>query len=231
VVISSRILASFRRKAAAVDAALQRAYGAPALRPPRDPLGTLVHTILSQHTSDVNSARGFARLRQRFAGWTAVRDAPDAAVIEAVRPSGLGVIKAARIQAVLRRITAERGILSLRFLRAWPAVRAKAWLRTLPGVGPKTAAIVLVFGLGKPAFPVDTHVERVGRRLGLILRRMDVERAHDWMEAIIRPARYGRFHLLLVRHGRETCKAVQPRCGVCSVRRFCDYYRSATRRR
>jgi endonuclease-3 len=225
--MSSRILASLRRKAARVDAALQAAYGRPRRRARRDPVSTLVLTILSQNTSDVNSARGFARLRARFPRWEAVRDAPVRSVVEAVRPSGLGALKAPRIQAALRRITAARGRLSLDFLRRWPAGRAKAWLRALPGVGPKTAAIVLVFGLGKPAFAVDTHVDRVGRRLGLIPLRLSVEAAHDWMEAIVPPARRGPFHLLLVRHGREICKAGRPRCEVCPVRRCCDFYRRA----
>lgn len=226
--MSFRILASLRRKAARVDAALQAAYGRPRRRAHRDPVSTLVLTILSQNTSDVNSARGFARLRARFADWASVRDAPVASVVEAIRPAGLGVLKAPRIQAALRRITEARGVLSLGFLRRWPRARAKAWLRTLPGVGPKTAAIVLVFGLGKPAFAVDTHVERVGRRVGLIPLRLSVEAAHEWMEAVVPPRRHGPFHLLLVRHGREICKAGRPRCEICPIRRLCDFYRRTT---
>jgi endonuclease III len=216
--------ANLRRKAVRADQALAAWYGAPRRRSRRDPVSSLVHTILSQNTSDTNSGRAFQRLRQRFPSWAAVRDAPVGAVIEAIRPAGLGVLKAPRIQAVLRRITAERGALSLDFLRRWPVGRAKAWLRSLSGVGPKTAAIVLVFALGKPAFAVDTHVYRVGTRIGLIPRGMPVEAAHDWMEALVRPARYGPFHRLLVRHGREICRAGRPRCEICPARRLCDFY-------
>lgn len=185
----------------------------------------LVHTILSQNTSDTNSGRAFGRLRARFPTWVDVIGAPAEAVIEAIRPAGLSALKAPRIQAVLRRITSERGALSLDFLRRWPVDRAKAWLRSVDGVGPKTAAIVLVFGLGKPAFAVDTHVYRVGGRIGIIPEGTSVEDAHDWMEALVRPERYRPFHLLLVRHGREICKAGRPRCEICPVRRLCDFYR------
>lgn len=192
----------------------------------------LVLTILSQNTTDVNSGRAFERLRDRFRSWAAVRDAPPRMVVEAIRPAGLGTLKAPRIQAALRTITQERGgRLSLDFLRRWPVGRAKQWLRRLHGVGPKTAAIVLVFGLGKPAFAVDTHVHRVGRRIGLIPGQMSAEQAHEWMEALVRPSRYGEFHLLLVRHGREVCRAARPRCEVCPVRDVCRFYAAARGRR
>ncbi|HET8998129.1 MAG TPA: endonuclease III [bacterium] len=216
--------AALRRKAARIDRILEDAYGPPRRRSRRDAVATLVHTILSQNTSDTNSGRAFDRVRARFRSWAALRDAPLEAVIEAIRPAGLSALKAPRIQAVLRRITAERGALSLDFLRRWPVGRAKTWLRSLDGVGPKTAAIVLVFGLGKPAFAVDTHVDRVGRRIGLIPEGMSVEDAHEWMEALVRPERYGPFHLLLVRHGREICKAGRPRCEICPARRICDFF-------
>ncbi|HKV44916.1 MAG TPA: endonuclease III [bacterium] len=213
-----------RRKTARIDRILQAHYGRPKRRSQRDPVSTLVHTILSQNTSDVNSRRAFERLRARFPSWEILRDAPVAAVIEAIRIAGLSRLKAPRIQSVLRRITVERGRLSLGFLRRWPADRAKAWLQGLHGVGPKTAAIVLVFGLGRPAFAVDTHVYRVARRVGLIPDDLSVAAAHDWLEALVPPGRYGPLHLLLVRHGRETCRARRPRCGVCPVRRVCDFY-------
>lgn len=211
-----------RRKAAAVDRVLRRRYH---LRPwrPRDPLGMLIGTILSQHTSDTNSDRAYARLRRRFQTWEAVRAASTGRIAAAIRPAGLSALKAPRIQTVLRRLGRERGRLSLAFLRRWPRERARAWLRGLPGVGPKTAAIVLQFGLAKPAFPVDTHVDRVGRRLGLIPPRMSTEDAHVWMEALVPATRYGPLHRFLVRHGREICTARAPRCEVCPVRRWCDY--------
>lgn len=221
--------AALCRKAARIERLLEARYGRPRRGRSRDPLSTLVGTILSQHTSDTNSHRALARLRARFSSWTAVRDAPLRAVFEAVRPAGLGAVKARRIQAALRRIAAERGTLSLEFLRRWPTARAKAWLQDLDGVGPKTAAIVLLFGLGKPAFPVDTHVYRVGRRLGLIPRRLSPEGAHAWMEEVVRPERYGPVHLLVVRHGREVCRAQGPRCSICPVRRLCDFYEQRTK--
>ena len=217
-----------RRKAAALDRVLRKRYR---LRPwrSRDPLGTLVGTILSQHTSDTNSGRAYAQLRRRFATWEAVRAASTAAIAEAIRPAGLASLKAPRIHAVLERLARERGRLSLAFLRRWPRDKARAWLRSIPGVGPKTAAIVLQFGLAKPAFAVDTHVDRVGRRLGLIPPRMSTEDAHTWMEALVPTSRYGPFHRFLVRHGREICTARQPRCEVCPIRRWCDYAAASRR--
>lgn len=214
--------ASLRYQAAAVDRILRRRYR---LRPwrSRDPLGMLIGTILSQHTSDTNSERAYAQLRRRLPTWEAVRAATTAQVAAAIRPAGLASLKAPRIHAVLRRLARERGRLSLAFLRGWPRDEARAWLRSVPGVGPKTAAIVLQFGLAKPAFAVDTHVDRVGRRLGLIPARMSTEDAHAWMEALVPPARYGPLHRFLVRHGREVCTARGPRCEVCPIRAWCDY--------
>lgn len=217
--------AALRWKAGRVDRLLEARDGPVRRRRRSDLVDVLVRTILSQNTSDANSDRAMARLRSRFRSWATVRDAPLGAVVDALRPAGLAALKAPRIRAALTTITEEgAGRLSLAFLRRWPADRAKQWLRGLHGVGPKTAAIVLVFGLGKPAFPVDTHVYRVGRRVGLIPEDMSVEQAHDWMEALVRPERYGAFHLLLVRHGREVCRAGRPRCEVCPVRGMCKFY-------
>jgi endonuclease-3 len=229
-VIRRRPSAALRRKVARVDRLLEARYGRMRRHRRQDLVAVLVGTILSQNTTDVNSGRALERLRSRFASWASLRDAPVEAVVDAIRPAGLGTLKAPRIQAALRTIANERGgEVSLDFLRRWPAGRAKVWLRSLHGVGPKTAAIVLVFGLGKPAFAVDTHVYRVGRRLGLIPGKMSVEQAHDWMEALVRPRRYGAFHLLLVRHGREVCRAPRPRCEVCPLRRVCKFYAAACR--
>jgi endonuclease-3 len=223
--------AALRRKAARADRLLERHSGRPARNRRSDPLAELIGTILSQHTSDTNSHRAFTRLRARFPSWEAVLDAPPGAVVDAIRSGGLGVLKARRIHAVLRRIVGERGAPSLDFLRRWDGRRARAWLRSLEGVGPKTAAIVLMFALGKRAFAVDTHVYRIGRRMGLIPDRLSLEEAHPWMETLIRPGRYRPFHLLLVRHGRELCKARRPRCPLCPVRGLCDFYRATTDRR
>lgn len=221
---------ALRRKAQRIDRALEEYYGIPA-RWRLDPLSELILTILSQNTSDVNSWRAFERLRERFPTWEAVRDAPMEALQEAIRPAGLSAQKAPRIQRILRQITEEHSQLSLDFLADWSVEEAKAWLRRLDGVGPKTAAIVLLFSLDKPAFPVDTHVHRVGTRLGLIPEGMSAEKAHDWMEALIAPERYLPFHLLLIRHGREICRAQRPRCELCPVRRWCNFYRRLRARR
>ncbi|MFN3307719.1 MAG: endonuclease III domain-containing protein, partial [Anaerolineales bacterium] len=157
-----------KRLAKRITQKLLRAYGEPRWRQPLPPLDELISTILSQNTNDNNRDRAFEALRQRFPTWEAVRDAPLPDVIEAIRSAGLAQQKAPRIQAVLRAITEQRGRLDLDFLREFDAAEALRWLRQFKGVGPKTAAIVLLFSLNKPAFPVDTHIHRVTRRLGLI---------------------------------------------------------------
>jgi len=184
-------------------------------------LEELVGTILSQHTSDVNAERAYQALRARFPTWQAVLEADPAAVAEAIRAGGLAEVKAHRIQAVLAAIQAERGALDLEFLRALPTEQARAYLEALPGVGPKTAACVLVFALGKPAIPVDTHVHRVARRLELIPPGMNADAAHRALEAQV-PERFRyAFHVLLIRHGRAICRAPIPRCESCPLLDLC----------
>ena len=193
---------------------------------PRDPVATLVGTILSQNTNDVNRDRAFDRLREQFPTWELVRDAPTGALVEAVRPAGLAPTKAPRIQEALRRITAERGEISLGFLADMPLAEARQWLLSLPGVGPKTAAIVLLFALGRPAFPVDTHVHRVTRRLGLIPDRTTREKAHELLEQLVPPELYYVFHINLIAHGRAVCHARNPECARCVLQDDCVYYAS-----
>jgi endonuclease-3 len=212
-----------------IHAALLRIYGTPTWRPHHPPLDELVLTILSQHTSDVNSFRAFKTLRAALPTWEAVRDAPVAAVAAAIQSGGLAQVKAPRIQAVLRRIWEERGSFDLDFLRTAPLNEARAWLTALPGVGPKTAACVLLFSCGRPALPVDTHVHRVARRLGLVPDRVSAEGAQLLLESMIPPDDYYAFHLNLIRHGREVCKAPRPRCEVCVIRAWCAYYAATTR--
>lgn len=204
---------------------LLAAYGT-SVRQPGDPLAALVSTILSQNTNDVNRDRAFARLRERFPTWEAVRDAPPEAVIEAIRPAGLAPTKAPRIQEALRRISAERGALSLDFLADLPLEEARTWLLAIPGVGPKTAAIVLLFALGRPAFPVDTHIHRVARRLGLIPPRASREQAHELLERLLPPDIYYPFHINLIAHGRAVCHARNPECDGCILRDGCAFYSS-----
>ena len=212
----------------AVYARLLEAFGLPDWGQAAPPLDELVNTILSQNTNDRNRDVAFLRLRERFPTWEDVRDAPLAEVIDCVRPAGLGNQKGARIQEVLRQISAERGSLDLWFLKEMPDAEALAWLTRFKGVGPKTASIVLVFSLGKPAFPVDTHVYRVSGRIGLRPADITVEQAHVYLSGVFQPAQYGPGHLLLIRLGREICHARKPECFRCPLTVICDYYQGQT---
>ena len=194
---------------------------------PHDPVATLVYTMLSQNTNDVNRDRAFERLRGRFPTWEAVRDAPVEELIEAIRPAWLAPTKGPRIRQALRRITAERGGISLDFLTDLPLEEARAWLLSFPGVGPKTAAIVLLFALGRAAFPVDTHVHRVTRRLGLIPDRTTREKAHQLLERLVPAETYYPFHLNLIAHGRAVCHARGPECTRCILQDHCVHYASS----
>ncbi len=205
---------------------LRDLYGDPPHRPDGDPLAALVNTILSQNTNDRNRDIAFAALRARFPTWEGVRDAPTDAVIEAIRPAGLAPTKGPNIQAALRQITAERGELTLAFLETLPLEEARQWLTRLNGVGPKTAAIVLLFALGRPAFPVDTHVHRVTRRLGLIPQNTSREKAHILLEALVPPELYWALHLNLIAHGRRVCHARKPACEKCPLCAQCAYYQA-----
>jgi endonuclease-3 len=196
-------------------------WGRPEWREPLPALDELVSTILSQNTNDRNRDLAFNALRQRFATWEQVRDADPAEVVAAIRIAGLSNQKGPRIQAVLREITAERGALDLDFLKELPVEEARTWLTHFKGVGPKTAAIVLVFSLGKPAFPVDTHIYRVSGRLGLRPEGMTVEEAHPHLAGLFPPEEYGPAHLNLIRLGREICHARKPECGRCPLRDLC----------
>lgn len=204
-------------------------YGEPTWRNPLPALDELVSTILSQNTNDTNRDRAFQSLRRRFPTWEAVRDAEPEAVIEAIRSAGLANQKGPRIQQVLREITAERGDLSLDFLEPLPPDQAREWLQKFKGVGPKTAAIVLLFSLNKPAFPVDTHIYRVSGRLGLRPARMTVEQAHTYLENLFTPETYYSAHLNLIRLGREFCLARKPNCPACPLNDVCIYYQSQSR--
>ena len=153
-------------------------------------------------------------------------NAPTEAVIAAIKPAGLANQKAPRIQEVLRRIYAERGELNIDFLADLPIPEAKAWLTSFNGVGPKTAAIVLCFAFQRPAFPVDTHIHRVGQRIGFLPQGISADNAHPVMEAIVPPEDYFTFHINLIRLGREICQARRPRCEVCPLTPYCDYYQS-----
>jgi endonuclease-3 len=194
---------------------LRRQYGPVNLGEPLPPLDELIATILSQNTSDRNSDAAFAELRRRFPDWDAVRRAPVAAVVKAIHSAGLARQKAPRIKAILRQIHRQRGELSLDFLHDLPAAEGVRYLRGFVGVGPKTAACVLLFACGKPVLPVDTHVHRVSRRLGLIGARVSAEQAHEDLARQVPPDRVLEFHIQLIRHGRRVCTARDPRCEDC----------------
>ncbi|MBV9173956.1 MAG: endonuclease III [Chloroflexi bacterium] len=196
-------------------------YGRPTWEPAYEPVEELVGTILSQHTSDVNSARAFASLRSRFQSWESVRDAPLGELTDAIRSGGLAIVKAQRIQAVLRALTGPDGNVELPDLRRMRRRSALDLLLALPGVGRKTAACVLLFGAHVPALPVDTHVHRVSLRLGLVPPRTTPEATSDRLEAELDPREYYAFHVNLIRLGREICRAPRPRCEVCPLRERC----------
>ncbi len=211
---------------------LNRTYGRPSHARGGDPLDSLIGTVLSQNTTDANSHRAFERLKERFPRWDDVLAARPRRIAGAIRSGGLGEIKSRRIKQILREIERERGELNLSFLRRRPVPEARDYLTGLPGVGPKTAACVLLFSLGKPAFPVDTHVLRVSKRLGLLPPRTTMERAHEIFQAMLDSSGPDTnqqwsardmlaFHLGLVRHGREICSARRPRCGICPLSDLC----------
>ncbi len=204
---------------------LERTFGVPEWRPHLDPLEELVACILSQHTSDVNSFRAFDRLRAAFSDWEAVRTAPVTDLADTIRCGGLADAKAPRIQKVLDLILERHGSLTLDFLTAMTNAEARSFLLALPGVGPKTAAIVLCFGLGRDVLAVDTHVFRVAWRLGLIEKKIGEAKAHDALQKRLEPGMAYRFHIALITHGRRTCKAVTPLCSTCPLTDRCRWFR------
>jgi endonuclease-3 len=204
-----------------VQRQLLEVFGRPVWEDGYAPIDELVGTILSQHTSDINSHRAFAALRRDFPSWEAVRDAPLEELIASIRTGGLAIVKAQRIQAVLRELSNEAGAVALPDLRRMRRQDAIALLTGLPGVGRKTAACVLMFGSHVPAMPVDTHVHRVALRLGVVPPRTSPEATADALESVVEPDDYYAFHVNLIRLGREICKAPRPRCEVCPLRERC----------
>jgi endonuclease III len=199
-------------------------------KPSRKPVDELVATILSQNTSDSNTSRAFASLKDRFPTWTEVIDAPVDDVVEAIRSGGLAQQKAPRIQKALQQIIDRKAKdpndALMRQLEPLTSDTSLEWLTSFNGVGPKTAACVLLFAVGKPVVPVDTHVHRVSKRIGLIGQRTNAEKAHHELLASVSPDDAYPFHMHLIRHGRTTCKARSPRCSDCILLDICDYGRS-----
>jgi endonuclease-3 len=218
-----------RSRVRAIRDRLRELYGRPSWEPHGHPIAELVRTVLSQNTSDVNRDVAYGRMRERFPNWVEVRDAPLGELEEALRPGGLSQTKAPRIQEILRRITDDAGEPNLDWLAGAGRDVALDFLTSLPGVGRKTAACVLIFALGQPEIPVDTHVYRVGGRLGLFPARASFDSAHDEMLRITDPADAYELHINLIRHGRSVCRPL-PRCERCALRRMCPYWRSGGKR-
>ena len=213
-----------RERAVAIHQKLIDFYGYPQWREPLPPVDELVSTILSQNTNDTNRDRAFESLKVKFETWELVRDADPQEVIEAIQTAGLAYQKGPRIQNALRQITESRGALELDFLKEKSPDEAREWLMQFKGVGPKTAAIVLQFSLDMPAFPVDTHIYRVTGRLGLRPQKMSADQAHEHLAALFPPETYYPVHLNLIRLGREICQARLPKCPLCPLQEYCDYY-------
>jgi endonuclease-3 len=208
---------------------LRAVYGVPLMKPHRHPIAELILTVLSQSTNDRNRDVAFLRLRDRWPLWEQVRDAPLAEVEEAIRPGGISKVKSVRIQEILRAISERPGIgdgepeheLSLDWLPRVPLEDARDYLTSLPGVGRKTAACVLLFAYGLLDVPVDTHVSRVGMRLHLLRAGAPFEELHDQMLALTAPGQELELHVNLLRHGRRTCHARTPACRECALARMC----------
>jgi endonuclease-3 len=200
---------------------LAEEYGSITWRSRTDPLSELIMTILSQNTSDHNSRRAFDSLLTKFGSWEAVAEGSVEDIAEAIKLGGLAQVKAPRIKLILQQIQAQRGSLDLKFLKKMPVAEAKTWLRSLPGVGPKTAACVLLFSLGKPVLPVDTHILRVAKRLGLIDSRVSAEKAHEILGDMVPAKDVYQFHIHMIEHGRRVCKAQRPRCKQCVLLKVC----------
>ncbi len=221
-------LAGRKAKYAPIAAALTEVYGELDWSRNQDGMDELVSCILSQSTTDTNRDRAFARLKERFPDWGAVRFAPLDDLIEAVRPAGLANQKAPRIQNALEIIFEKVGEYSIDFLDDLPIEAAKAWLVSLKGIGPKTAAIVLCFAYGRAAFPVDTHIFRVSKRIGFLPQKLSANDAHPVMEAITPRDRYYQFHIQLIQQGRDTCHARKPACERCPISDHCDFFTAAS---
>ena len=200
---------------------LEKQYGIPRRKSPGDPLDILVETILSQNTNDQNRDKAYRRLKARFPRWEDVLEAKTRSIVSAIRPGGLAEQKARRIHEILRWIKKRERRISLAFLKKMGFEEIKKTIGPLRGIGPKTLHCLLLFGLGREAFPVDTHILRVGKRLGFIPERMGAEKAHPWIAPLLPKEKSLSLHLNLIRFGRSVCKARKPRCDICFLQDEC----------
>lgn len=215
-------------RAMVIHRLLGEAYGIRPWAPRRAPLHELISTMLSHRTTEANEAKAFGQLWEQFGSWEAIAAAPAAEIAAAIAPANFAEAKAPRIKAVLTQISAERGAPAIDFLADLPAEQGMAWLESLPGVGPKTASLVLLFCFHKPVLPVDTHVHRVSGRIGLIGAKTTAEQAHSLLaEQLPRDADVlWNFHLNMLRHGQRICVWERPRCAKCPLLEHCDYGRA-----
>ena len=212
-----------RTKLGRITLLLEKEYGSPRRGRPGNPLDILIETILSQNTNDQNRDRAYQRLKTRFPRWEEVLEAKMEPLVSAIRPGGLAEQKARRIREILHWIKKQEGKLSLSFLRKMDSQEIKKTIGALEGVGPKTLHCLLLFGLRRETFPVDTHTHRIGKCLGFIPERMDAEKAHQWMNPLIPKKKSLSLHLNLIRFGRSVCRARNPLCEICFLDQECLY--------
>ncbi len=218
---------NLQKRIQSISLKLEKIYGRKKWKIHADPLSELIATILSQNTSDHNSHKAYSNLRSKFKTWEQVRKASVKKVADAIRGGGLANIKARRIKDVLNQIYEENHNLDLGFLKRWRTERIEDYLKKFKGVGEKTTACVLLFSLKRPAMPVDTHVERVSKRLGLVPPKASAKDAETILEDLLPKSLIYQFHLNLIAHGRNTCLAANPRCRSCVLFENCDYGRTS----
>lgn len=224
-------LKKLRVRAAKIDRILTSIYGRKEIEGDEDPVDTLVETILSQNTTDKNSHKAFQALKRAYPVWEDVMDAPPKKVADIIRSGGLADMKAQRIIDALNFIHECRGELNLEFLRQTSPTEADSWLAQMKGVGPKTRGIILLFALKMPAFPVDTHIHRVSRRIGLIGPKVTREGAQKELARLVPETEFYNFHINIIEHGRAVCQARNPKCNACEIKRLCDYFARTARGR
>ena len=217
-----------QRKIKRLAVLLDREYGKKIWKKSGDPTSVLIGTILSQNTTDHNSHRAFDNLKNKFPSWEEVRKSPVSKIEKAIRTGGLSKIKAKRIKNILNQIHNDDSDLSLSYLKKWKTDKIINYLRRFKGVGDKTIACVLLFSLGRPIIPVDTHVLRLSRRLGLVPEETDARKAHILMQKLVPENLVYSLHLNLIQHGRRVCKAQNPGCGECLVYDLCEYEEKKT---
>jgi endonuclease-3 len=214
---------NLQKRIKSISLKLEKAYGKKTWKLRDDPLSELIATILSQNTSDHNSHRAYASLRSRFSTWEQVRRSSVRTIVAAIRSGGLADIKAKRIKSILNQIHDDNHNLDLTFLKRWRTEKIREYLGAFKGVGDKTIACVLLFSLKRPVMPVDTHVWRVSRRLGLVPAKADPKETENILEELVPGSMVYQFHLNLITQGRNVCKATNPRCQECVLLENCDF--------